>query len=93
MPVRVRSDASSTLSMIVPISMAQLIADFIIWAMLIWTGEALLFLLSLGRREPRFDFYRDETFFRRLRRRWFSIFAGATFWLLIIVGFLLWYQK
>jgi hypothetical protein len=51
---------------------------------LVATGEAVLFVVTLGQRKPRWDLYTNENFGRFFLFTVLSGWAGITFWIAII---------
>jgi hypothetical protein len=52
---------------------------------LFYSGEIVLYVLSGGRRKPRWDYYTDESITKWMLFAEISVWIGFTFWILIIV--------
>ncbi len=65
----------------------SLIADFIIEIVcevfLTYTGEVIRFLVTFGRRKPRWNLYADETFGRLAVFTEISMWVGLAFWIAV----------
>jgi len=48
-----------------------------------WTGEVLLFLVTMGWHKPRWDFYMSESPFRFVIFSEISFWIGVAFWLTV----------
>lgn len=51
-----------------------------------WTGEIIVFILSLGRHKPRWDFYTKESPARFVMFSEISVWIGMVFWFAVLVG-------
>lgn len=47
---------------------------------MVWTGEIVLFIITLGRHRPRWDQYTSETFGR------FVVFTEISLWIGVLLG-------
>jgi len=50
-----------------------------------WTGEIILFLVTLGRHKPRWDLYTDESPSRFVIFSEISTWIGMIFWFVVLV--------
>lgn len=62
------------------------IVRFLFAFVFFWTGEITIFLITLGRRKPRWDIYNKESTFRFALFSEMSFWIGMVFWLLAIAG-------
>lgn len=58
----------------------RLIFDFL----LAWTGEILLFLVTLGRHKPRWNLYTKESPNRFVLFSEISLWIGMAFWVVVV---------
>jgi len=63
----------------------RFIFQFILETICFYTGEVVLFILSFGRKKPRWDYYADASLSRWIILTEISLWIGATFWVLIAV--------
>jgi hypothetical protein len=66
------------------------IAKFILWVIvdifLICTGEIVLYVITFGRRKPRWDLYAKEKSYSRFYIfTELSMYVGLAFWIIVIV--------
>lgn len=66
------------------IEIIKIIFGAIFQMLLVATGEAVLFVLTLGRRKPRWDLYTNENFGKFFLFTELSGWVGITFWIAII---------
>lgn len=60
---------------------AKLILRLIFAFLLTWTGEIVLFVITLGRHKPRWDLYAKETPARFAIFSEISLWIGVAFWI------------
>jgi len=51
---------------------------------MVWTGEIILYIITLGKRRPRWDLYNKDTFPRFAVFTEISCWIGITFWIAAI---------
>ena len=56
-----------------------------LWSLFTWTGEVILFIVTLGRYKPRWDFYTNsEALEKTLMFFILSPLLGAAFWIVVV---------
>lgn len=63
------------------LEIVKIIFGLILQMFLVATGEAVLFVLTLGRRKPRWDLYANENFGKFFLFTELSGWVGITFWI------------
>jgi len=63
----------------------KLIFQFILETICFYTGEIILFILSFGRKKPRWDYYSDTSLSKWIILTEISLWIGAAFWVLIAI--------
>jgi hypothetical protein len=64
----------------------QFIIDAVLGMICCWTGEIILFILSLGKHKPRWDWYTEEkSTIRFVMFSEISTWIGMTFWFAVLV--------
>ena len=63
----------------------EIIFEIIFEIFLFYTGEIVLFLVTLGTRKPRWNYYSDESPPKFVVMTDFSVIIGFVFWTIIIV--------
>ena len=63
----------------------KLIFQFILETICFYTGEIILFILSFGRKKPRWDYYSDAPLSKWIIITEISLWIGAAFWVLIAI--------
>ena len=63
---------------------AKFLVRFVFEILLTWTGEILLFLITLGRHKPRWDLYTKESPTRFVIFSEISLWIGMAFWIAVI---------
>lgn len=53
--------------------------------LLTWTGEVVLFVITLGKHKPRWDLYTNDTPCRFVVFSEISLWIGAAFWVALVV--------
>jgi hypothetical protein len=66
------------------IEIIKIIFGAILQMFLVATGEAVLFVVTLGQRKPRWDLYTNENFGRFFLFTELSEWVGITFWIATI---------
>ena len=62
---------------------SRFIFEILIEVMLFYTGEIILFITTLGKRIPRWDYYVDETASKWVIFTEMSTWIGFVFWLFV----------
>jgi hypothetical protein len=60
-----------------------LIAEFVIEVLVMWTGECVLSVITLGRWQPRLNLYSNEPVTKGLILAELSFWVGGVFWILV----------
>ena len=63
---------------------AKLILRLIFSFLFAWTGEAVLFVVTLGRHKPRWDLYTKESPVRFVLFSDVSLWIGMAFWVVVV---------
>jgi hypothetical protein len=62
----------------------KLLFHFFIEIVFFYTGECVLYVVTLGRRKPRWDYYANEKPLRFVLRTEISWWIGCLFWVFLI---------
>lgn len=50
-----------------------------------YTGEIILFIITIGRRKPRWGYHRDDSLSKRVILSEISFWLGAVFWIMLVI--------
>ena len=64
---------------------SRFLGKFLLEIPIMWTGEIVLFLFSLGKRKPRWNLYADESGNRFVIFTDISLWLGIAFWFGVVV--------
>ncbi len=69
--------------------MLEIILEFLFWlvfeVLFVWTGEVILYLITLGKHRPRWDLYTEESPSRFVIFSELSFWVGVVFWVVVVV--------
>jgi hypothetical protein len=63
----------------------EFLFEVVFGAIFCWTGEIILFLLTLGKHKPRWDLYTKESATRFVIFSEISAWIGVVFWFAVLV--------
>jgi hypothetical protein len=63
----------------------EFLFELIFGVIFCWTGEIILFILTLGRHKPRWDLYTEESPTRFVILSEISTWIGMIFWFIVLV--------
>jgi len=67
------------------VEIIQAIFEFIVEIFLVWTGEIILYVVTLGKHKPRWNLYTDERPVRFVLFSELSCWLGGAFWIIVII--------